>query len=282
MTIDTASKILNKLNKQEKEEGKLPLLLEFYKKLLQVQAKVRRSPGTRAPAMSREIIRKRLLNGQPLLRFSDLNLDWPAVQDTFARVAGVFARYPELLGDIPESLSQPGVGRLLTRKVAEAWFTGKGFPEKIKESVRENLLQVIIQATLNPYLVNCARSLIDSVEQEAWRRRYCPVCGGTPDFSYLEKEVGARWLVCSRCDSEWLFQRLECPYCGSKDQQALGFYTDDEGMYRLYTCQSCGNYLKAIDLRKTGDEEIFMPLQRLLTLDMDRQALKEGLAKDSD
>ena len=37
----------------------------------------------------------------------------------------------------------------------------------------------------------------DQVDQEKWRRRYCPVCGGNPDIAYLDTERGSRWLVCS-------------------------------------------------------------------------------------
>ncbi len=277
MTKDTADKILEKLKRQEKEEGGLPSLLEFYRKLLQIQSGARKRLGAANLSLSSETIRKRMQNGRPLLRFNELELDWSLAQDVFARVAAAFAGYPQLFGELPEKMRETGAGHLLTRKAAEAWFTGKELPRKIRDGVSENLLQAMIQSTLQTFLASYARVIAASIEQESWRRRYCPVCGGSPDISFLEKEHGARWLVCSRCDSEWLFQRLECPYCGCQDQEALGYYTDDEGRYRLYTCRSCQNYLKAVDLRKTGDEEIFLPLERLLTLDMDRQARERGL-----
>ena len=38
MIKDTTNKIVKKLKELEKEEGSLPLLLEFYKKLAEVQA----------------------------------------------------------------------------------------------------------------------------------------------------------------------------------------------------------------------------------------------------
>ena len=50
---------------------------------------------------------------------------------------------------------------------------------------------------------------------------------------------------------------------------------DDEGIYRLYTCEQCHTYLKTIDLRN-ADAEVFMPVERVLTLDMDRQAQDMG------
>jgi len=117
--------------------------------------------------------------------------------------------------------------------------------------------------------------LLPEVDQERWRRQYCPVCGGPPDFAYLDKDAGARWLLCSRCDAEWLFQRLQCPYCGSQDQSALAYFTDDEGLYRLYVCEQCKRYLKAIDLRQT-ESEILLPLERLLTFELDVQARGKG------
>ena len=108
-----------------------------------------------------------------------------------------------------------------------------------------------------------------------WRRRLCPVCGGRPDLAYLDAEAGARWLMCCRCDAEWLFQRIQCPYCGTQDQRALGYFTDDAGVYRLYTCDKCKTYIKALDLRK-AEGEVLLPLERVMTLDMDRQAAEAG------
>ena len=93
--------------------------------------------------------------------------------------------------------------------------------------------------------------------------------------AYLEEKEGARWLVCSRCDTEWLFRRFECPYCNNNDQAKLGYFTDDKGLYRLYFCEKCRKYIKAIDLRIT-EEKILFPVERILTLDIDSQALAEG------
>ena len=46
-------------------------------------------------------------------------------------------------------------------------------------------------------------------------------------------------------------------------------------MYRLYTCDECKCYIKAIDLRKAGTD-VLLPLERVMTLDMDRQAVEAG------
>lgn len=101
------------------------------------------------------------------------------------------------------------------------------------------------------------------------------ICGGSTDFAFLDRENGARWLLCARCDTEWRFQRLQCPYCGTQDQNALSYFTAEEGLYRLYVCEQCKRYLKAVDLRQ-AKAEVLPPLERLYTLDLDRQAQEHG------
>jgi len=275
VTTDTNSRIFKKLKEQEKEEGGLPLLLEFYRELLQIQSRAQKRIGTPKPGLSSETIRKRTQKGLPLAGFDELDLDWALVREVFVEVIAAFASYQELFGETPERLRKPGAGRLLTKKAVKAWFTGKELPPALLDGVSENLMQTLIQATLKPFLAGYSQALISSVEQEFWRRGYCPICGGSPDLAFLKKEYGARWLLCSRCDTEWLFQRLECPYCGTREQNALAFFTDDKELYRLYVCERCKCYLKAIDLRKS-DSEILLPLERLYTMDIDSQAKEYG------
>ena len=275
MKKDTASRILKKLEEQEKEEGNLPLLLEFYRKILQLQSGTQKRLGIPEPGLSRETVKQRIQIGQPLVGFDEFNVDWALVTDLFAKVLAAFAQYPQLFGEIPERLKKPEAGKLLTRKTAEAWFNEKKLPPGILDGISENLIQTIIQATLQPFLASYSEALSPSVEQERWRRRYCPICGGSPDLAALKKEVGARWLLCWRCDTEWLFQRLECPYCGTQEPDTLAFFTDDKELYRLYVCESCKCYLKAVDLRKI-EAEVLLPLERFYTIDLDRQAIEKG------
>ena len=275
MTEDITSKILKKLAEQEEEEGNLPLLLEFYRGLLQVQSKAHKPAMPTGLSLSSKAIQQHMLKGLPLVSFEDLILDWPSVQNMFVRVIDVFAKYPELFGEISESLKKPDAGRLLTKKVAKAWFTGKELPPAILDGVSGNPMETIIQATLQPFLADYSQALCSSVDQDNWRREYCPICGGNPDMAFLEKEYGARWLMCSRCDFQWLFQRLVCHCCGNQEQQWLSFFTDDTEQYRLYVCEQCKSYLKTIDLRKTEDE-VLLPLERFNTIDLDLQAKEYG------
>ncbi|MFC1893377.1 formate dehydrogenase accessory protein FdhE [Chloroflexota bacterium] len=130
-------------------------------------------------------------------------------------------------------------------------------------------------ATLKPFLVAHSKALLGFVNQKRWRRGYCPICGGRADFAFLDREHGARWLVCCWCDAEWLFQRLQCPYCDNHNQDSLAYFTDEKGIYRLYICERCRTYMKAVDLRHV-DKEVCLPLERVLTLNMDAEAQEKG------
>ncbi|MFC2066278.1 formate dehydrogenase accessory protein FdhE [Chloroflexota bacterium] len=276
MRADLDSKILKKLDEQKKEEGKLPLLLAFFQKLTLIHSRAVKRFGVPETGLSRQAGGRRIHNGLPLLTFEHLVLDWPLLRENFVEVVAAFADYPGLFGEIPEKLTKPAASRLLTKKAVKAWFNGDELPPAMLASgVSEYLLQAIIHATLSPFLTSYSKVLIDLVDQERWRRRYCPVCGGSADFAFLDKERGSRWLLCSRCDTGWLYQRLECPYCGTREQKDLSYFTDDEGIYRLYLCERCKHYLKAIDLQKT-EYEVLLPLERFYTLDIDSQARQRG------
>ena len=276
MPVETDA-IIYYLEEKERKEGTLPQLLKFYQRLLRVQSQVEQKLASQLePGLSREAIYQRIDGGIPLIDFDELALDWPLLRDSFNEVTAIFAEYPELFGELPQRLRGPGVSRLLTKKAVKAWFKGTELPAAIlTDDVNANLAVAIIHATLKPFLVSHARVLTGFIDQERWRREYCPICGGSPDFAYLDKERGSRWLLCSRCDTEWLFQRLQCPYCGTQDQNALAYFTDDEGLYRLYVCERCKHYLKTIDLRP-AKAEVLLPLERFYTLDIDRQAQEQG------
>jgi FdhE protein len=273
---DRDKKFIDRLEEEGKKRELPPRLLEFYQRLLTIQSRGEQLIGKINPVLSEETINERLDNGMPLISFDELTLDWSLLNKLFTQVTTIFTDYYDLFDELPQSSGQPKLPNSLSRRVVKAWFK-KDSPSSII-SIENNkylLLEVIIHATLKPFLVCHAKTLIGSVNQERWRREYCPVCGGKPDLAFLDTERGARWLLCSRCDSEWLFQRLQCPYCNTDNQKDLSYFTDDEGIYRLYVCEQCHKYIKAIDLR-AAKPEVLLPLERLLTLDMDRQAQEKG------
>lgn len=281
MVSKNEAQILQKLAKWEQQAGELPGLAGLYRELLVIQSKAKKEliASRQSPfdsIISQTTINERLAQGSPLLSFSDLSLDWERVKAVFEDVGKVVAKYsPDLSGEIESLKKITSVSPLLQRVVKE-WFQGSSLDSIAQANgVDTELLSFVVQTTLKVYLSLYSEALQPKVSQELWLRQYCPICGGKPDFAYLDKERGARWLLCSRCDAEWLFLRLACPYCGSQNQDTLAYFTDDEGLYRLYVCEQCRTYIKAIDLRHT-EAEVLLPLERVLTLDMDSQGQEKG------
>lgn len=274
MVREAESRILDRLEEQEALGGSLPPILQFYRKLLIIQREAARRAAAPVTPLTREAIAERLGTGTPLLGFDALDLDWPLFTDTFQKVASLFAEYPGLFLRMPPNLAENAAG-FLTREKVRACYEGPG-PTLVPGTGEDgNVTQDIIMLALGPFLRLHSENLIGFVDQERWRRPCCPVCGGRSDFACLDRESGLRRLLCSRCNAEWLFQRLECPHCGCTDQTKLAFFSDDESLYRLYVCEECRRYLKAIDLRVSRGE-VLLPLERFLTLDMDAQAREYG------
>jgi len=269
------------LEEEGKKRGLPPRLLEFYQRLFGIQSKAEQRIGIVKPSLQRETISERIDRGLPVISFDGLALDWSLLKDIFTEVTSSFADFPDLFGELPKSLRQSKPRLSFYKKVARAWFEGARLPSTIAvdDASEYLLLEAITHAALKPFLVSYAKALVGLVNQEHWRREHCPMCNGKPDFAFLDKESGARWLLCSRCDTEWLFQRLQCPYCGNQKQASLAYFTDDREVYRLYVCEQCHKYIKAIDLRRT-ESEMLLPLERVLTLDMDRQAQEKGYQPD--
>jgi FdhE protein len=271
--VDINNKILAKLKELQQKEGELPQYLELYRQLLLIQ--IEANIPSRKPLLTKDEINAIIRKGTPLLKWDALSssIDWTIFPQLFRKAATTISKYTERT---PKGLNDVSFNLATLQEIAKAWYEGSPLSsQENTKGITEELLDATIHCAMKPFLTAQGNALIKLVDQEQWRRRICPVCGGKPDFAFLEKEKGARWLLCSRCDTEWLFQRLECPYCGTQNQNELAYFADDKELYRLYVCQQCHTYLKAIDLRRT-DSEVLLPLERLLTVDMDRQGQEKG------
>ncbi len=265
---------LKKLKEKGNEMGLPSRLIEFYQDLLDLQARGEQLIGKVNPGLKKEVINERLVRGRPLINYNELDFDWKTLNKLFTQVKELFSSYSDLFGKIPESLQGK---QTIPKNLVKAWYKKAPPPASLATDNPDELLlmEAIVHATVKPNLVRYANALSGFIQQDKWKQNICPVCGSLADMAYLEEKEGARWLVCSRCDTEWLFKRLECPYCKNNDQSRLGYFTDDGSLYRLYLCEECHKYIKAIDLR-IAEEKVLFPVERILTLDIDRQAQAEG------
>lgn len=84
----------------------------------------------------------------------------------------------------------------------------------------------------------------------AWTLGICPFCGGPPGWGDIVED-GRRRLSCHLCGSDWLFARVQCPYCGTADSKELVRLEPGAGEegYSISACTRCRAYLKELDRR---------------------------------
>lgn len=249
--------------------------LELHCALLEARAIVTApAPSSWEPAAAAA----RLTSGEPLLDTAALALDWSDVGRGLAAVCAVAATYrpdeaeawrelADLAGD-PDRLA-PAVADHLARTAHPSRRPTATMPEAA------TLLDFALNQTLHPILAAHAAAWLPLVKEELWYRPVCPICGGAADFAALLPGGGARRLLCARCDAEWIAPRGACPFCGEAAPGRLGYFAGEDGVHRLYTCESCRRYLKTVDLRELA-RSVHLPAERILTIGMDVAALAAG------
>jgi formate dehydrogenase maturation protein FdhE len=114
--------------------------------------------------------------------------------------------------------------------------------------------------------------------------RHCPSCGGPPQLAFFGVSDDAlltppRRLLCARCGSTWIFQRMTCAGCGEQDTSRLPIYQEGERFphLRVDGCQSCRRYLITVDCRK--DTRAVPIVDELAAIPLDLYARDQGLTK---
>jgi len=264
--------IIERLDGWSRSDPQWPRNIEAGIRLLRLSIEAQPRIGTPKPHLTRDAVSALLMQGKPILAFDDLNLDWPLLAELFRAAIRILVVEMPGSDENSQRLNQLAGNTPLLRQVARDYYCDTPLSVTATEHcIDTSLMEACISAALAPFLAAHSEALSELVAQELWRRKGCPLCSGAADFAFLEKEQGTRWLICSRCSMEWLFQRIQCPYCGTQKHESLAYRTNSQGLYRLYTCEECHCYVKAVDLRKASPE-VLLPLERILTVDLDRQA----------
>ena len=106
---------------------------------------------------------------------------------------------------------------------------------------------------LQPYAERLAEHTQGVVDEGA--SALCPFCSRKPVVGVLrpEGDGAKRSLICSMCATEWPFGRILCPACGEESVDKLAIYTADQFRHvRVEACDTCGCYIKTVDLTKNG------------------------------
>ena len=242
-------------------------LLNFYEAIHRTQFEAKAVLSDREVEIAPEPLRReRLEKGEIQLTFEQFHLDRPV----FSRLVREMSYI--ILENSPgwKVPSEPVEMAVLT-DMARRWFesgepvAGNGPPT--------TLVALAVGFALSTYLQRAAEQLHTLLDREQWRRKVCPVCGGKPGFATLARADGSRSLFCPRCHDVWPFRRTACPFC--ENEEGVVYYPSEDGVYRLYVCPKCRRYLKTKDLRRT-DSELILPLERVITVDLDLTAQEEG------
>lgn len=138
-----------------------------------------------------------------------------------------------------------------------------------------DLLDFIARITFKPFLKIYGQAVLEQVQLNDWTKSHCPICGDQPTMAKLTGQDGHRELYCGRCETEWRYRRLGCPYCKDDNASQASFITlDDSKQYRIYLCERCKSYLKTVDERVSGEVDLFC--EDLATVELDQLAQAEG------
>jgi len=268
------AQIVQELHRQADKRPEIADTIELHCELLEAQARAQVSPH--GPALSGEEAGARLEQGHPLLSPESLGVDGQTLAGLCDQIGCIVGeRRPELTDSLARIHAWLDDKRQQIEALALEYLHEGRVREGEEAGLDGNLLAFIFNNVLRPFLRAEAQALARWVDDSMWYRGRCPICGGEPDLAALGRGSGQRRLLCSRCDSEWAFQRIGCPFCGNDDPRRLAYYPSDDQIYRLSVCEQCRRYLKTVDLRQVAGERL-LPVERILTAAMDLAALDAG------
>jgi formate dehydrogenase maturation protein FdhE len=267
--------ILLALGEAAEKRPDLADVLQLYGALLEAEARIAmelRPVG----ALDKEQASRRLDEGRPVLSPEQVQVDAAKLGNLVAEIGFTIASHRrELLKQLAKIHAWLHEQRQHIGELAVEYLREGRLQEAEKAGLPAELVSLAFREGLRPFLRAQAEVLAPLVDDASWYRGCCPICGGEPDMAALERGSGRRRLLCSRCDSEWTFRRLGCPFCGNEEPAQLAHYPTDDKGYRLSVCERCGRYLKTIDLREV-DGEHPLAVERILTAGMDIAAERMG------
>jgi len=225
-----------------------------------------------------EWVRSQQAAGRPLVRFSDVPLEWSDFRLIFRQTADILHRYETLeRGDYQKIVSLGREGNALEPLVRQ-WYdntSGVSADARTRASgdAPAGLDQVLLLA-LRPFLARCAEALTQRTDLSHWTHGHCPFCGWEPDFAVITPTADRR-LICGRCLGQWAFSALTCPFCSNDERTLITSFATRDGRYRVYACDVCRRYLKAYDARNAS-RPVMVAVDSIATLPLDAAAMQRG------
>jgi hypothetical protein len=213
---------------------------------------------------------------RPVLEFRDIPIDWTDFRLMVRQTADILRRFETLeSGDYDRIQALARDAQI--EAIVGSWFESASTPEHRRAEARTHdreLIDQVLLLAMRPVLARCAEALLPRLELSEWQQPRCPLCGGEPEFAYINP-AAERLLICSRCTGQWRYDPITCPYCGNAERSRITSFTSRDGRYRIYACDECQRYLKAFDGRD-GSRPALLAVDSIATLPLDAAAIQRG------
>lgn len=219
--------------------------------------------------------------GAALLTPEKICIDWDRFERLFAEILNIVRRWAGVAARNERIAEVHFHEQCRTLLLAEAIGAARSLQERADQfGYDKDVFALAVRRAFAPFLSAYARELKDRFDPEKYLGARCPVCGAEPFMAEFDEEDGRRRLACGLCGTRWRFPRLECPFCGNKDHQMLGFLEVEGASHlaaacRVDVCEACRRYLKTLDRRRTP-EPITLELADCLTPELDEATLERG------
>jgi hypothetical protein len=221
--------------------------------------------------------------GRPVVRFTDIPLDWTDLRLTLRQTADILQRFETLdAAEHRQIVALARDGDTLQPLVTEWYLTTSGVDERQPQRRASDgspdrsppSLDQVLVLSLRPFLTRCAEAVVQRTDLSAWAHGHCPFCGWEPDFAVITPNADRR-LICGRCLGQWAFAPLTCPFCSNADRASITSFATRDGRYRVYACDVCRRYLKAYDARN-ATRPVMVSVDSIATLPLDAAAMQRG------
>lgn len=248
-------------------------MLDFFGAMFEAQLRAFGKISLQQLSVADDVIQSRKTTKFPLIGVSEFSVDARNAKELTDEIIGLAMQSTSKLQEGAESLAGLlGSGRLSYQTLFDTAL--KRVDDETPVEGDANLLLFFGYHSVLPSIMANREIALGYLQQdEPWRTGYCPVCGGMPALSLLDKN-GERSFVCSFCRNRWVVPRLFCAYCSNTEGEALEYIvSEEEPEYRIDTCLKCHRYVKTVDTRKT-DRWIYPDLEMLTTIHLDMKAVE--------
>ncbi len=133
-----------------------------------------------------------------------------------------------------------------------------------------------VAAELHAAVAAFAENIIAADKELNWLEPYCPICGAAAGMGLITPS-GKKNLVCSHCQSVWVYLRTACGLCGHTEERgATVLIADEVPNWLIELCEACGHYLKVLDMRDALPDIVSYPLHYLTTWELDLAVRGKG------